>query len=475
MNNIQKSLTDQIKISTLKSSSETLQEKFGESFQTNVFKSFVTDLKFWKKLHNKLNADLFSKFHGNIYKIFSQYFEKYNNLPSKEITVNIIKNDDLTNEHKDFILTIVDDIYNITDKTNQLDYYKDAIREFIINRNVLEALVDGIDLFSAGKYKEILDLMTEAVKEVDVEENIGLDFLNSAELLQGEIKVDTIETPFAGINSILSGGLGRKELGLILGGTSAGKSWILQTLGAHALMKDYNVLYYTLEMADISVAKRFASILQEKNPEDISTQDILEIKNSLKQKGLSSRLFIVEYPAKSADILTFRNNISSLYNYYSFKPDLILVDYADLMRPKSSYSEKRFELSSIYEDLRGMASELNLATWTVSQVNRSGYNKRIITVDNIAEDFNKSTICDFIMSIGRDINDRRGGAAQVFVAKNRRGRDAVEFDMDMKFDTGKITIQGDAHEILNEQTFKEKRPDIAEDDAMIDNLLDSLR
>jgi replicative DNA helicase len=145
------------------------------------------------------------------------------------------------------------------------------------------------------------------------------------------------------------------------------------------------------------------------------------------------------------------------------------------MRPKSSYSEKRFELSSIYEDLRGMASELNLATWTVSQVNRSGYNKRIITVDNIAEDFNKSTICDFIMSIGRDINDRRGGAAQVFVAKNRRGRDAVEFDMDMKFDTGKITIQGDAHEILNEQTFKEKRPDIADDDAMIDNLLESLK
>lgn len=472
-NQIQKSITEQIKLSTLKNSSETINEKFGESFQTNLFKCFITDTSFWRKIHSKLSPSLFSKFHGDIFKIFIEYFEKYNNLPSKEITINIIKENQLLPENKDFIINIVTDIFNISDKTNQLDYYKDAIKEFITNKNVMEALVDSMDLFSAGKYKEIADIVAEAVKDADTDENLGIDFLNSAELLEGQLKVDTIETPFEGINKILHGGLGRKELGLILGGTGAGKSWIMQTIASHALLKNFNVVYYTLEMSDVSVATRFASIIQEKNSDDVNGKDIIEIKNTLKSKGLGSRLFIVEFPTNSADILSLRNNISALYNHYSFKPDLICVDYADLMRPKTSYSEKRHEISSIYGDLRRMAGELNAGVWTISQVNRSGFDKRIITVNNIAEDFNKATICDFIMSVGREIKDRQGGTGQVFIAKNRRGKDAMEFDMTMKFEKGKITMDGDAHEILDVQKFRERRPDITDDDV-IDNLMNEI-
>lgn len=472
-NQIQKSLTEQIKLSTLKNSSETLNEKYGETFQTNLFRCFITDVRFWKKRYGQLNVNLFSKFHGDIFKTFVEYFEKYNNLPSKDVTITLIRENQLLPENKDFIVNIINDIFNISDKTNQLQYYKDATKEFITNKNVMEALVDSMDLFSVGKYKEIADIIAEAVKESDIDENLGIDFLNSAELLDGQLKVETIETPFAGINEILHGGLGRKELGLILGGTGAGKSWIMQTIASHALLKDFNVLYYTLEMSDVSVATRFASIIQEKNPDDVVGADILEIKNTLKSKGLGSRLFIVEFPTNGADILTIRNNISSLYNYYSFKPDLICVDYADLMRPKTTYSEKRHELSSIYGDLRRMAGELNAGVWSISQVNRSGFDKRIITVDNIAEDFNKATICDFIMSVGRNVKDRQGGTAQAFIAKNRRGKDAIEFDMNMKFDKGKITIDKDAHEILNANMFKEKRPDVT-DDEVINNLMNSL-
>lgn len=471
---IQKSITEQISLSASDKKTETLQEKFGETFQTNVFKGFITDLKFWKKMHGKLTPELFSKFHSRIFKLMDSYFGKYDNLPSKEILTNLVEEQkDLVEGIKEPIYNIISEIYNITDQVNHLQYYKDAIKDFIIDKSVYEAFMDSMDLFNAGKYKEISEKMSDAVKEVDIDENLGLDFLNCSDIIDNQLSTQTIETPFVGINEILSGGLGRKELGLILGGTGAGKSWIMQTIASHALLKDFNVLYYTLEMSDVAVAKRFVSILEEKETSLVTGEDIVNIKSTLKQKGLSSRLFIVEYPTGSADITTLRNNISALYNYFSFKPDLICVDYADLMKPKTVRSEKRHELSSIYEDLRRMGGELDVGVWSISQVNRSGYDKRILTVDNIAEDFNKATICDFIMSAGRNIQDRQGGAAQVFVAKNRRGKDALLFDMDMDFSKGKITLGGDAEEVLDTKKFKEKRPSI-DDDEIIDDLLSNL-
>lgn len=470
---IQKSLTEQIELNVVDNKSETIANKFGENFQTHLFKAFILDNKFWSKIYTKLSKDLFSRFHGYIFEEFEKYYQKYNSLPSKDILLSSINNSILSDDNKVFIKETISDIFHFSEKTNQLDYYKDAIRDFIRDRNVKDAFIKSVNLFKKGEYSRIAELMNDAVKEVDIDKTIGIEFLNSGEIIDQKIDLDLIETPFDGINIALKGGLAKKELGLIMGGTSSGKSWTLQTIGAHALMSGRNVVYYTLEMSDVQVIRRFASITLGKDTDDITSKDIQKIKDAIKQKGISGRLFIVEYPTKGCSIYELKENLNGLYNHHNFKPDLILVDYGDLMNPRKHYSEKRHEISSIYEDLRGLGGEFNAGVWTISQVNRSGYGKKLITVESIAEDFNKTTICDFILSIGRDINDRVGGHAQAFIAKNRRGKDALKFSMDMDFSIGKISMDADPDEVMDAQEYKEKRPDI-NDDAVLQDLIRDL-
>lgn len=452
---------------------ETLNEKYGETFQTNLLKCFVTDSDFYLKYNQFLTPDLFSKYHSYIFEELNTYYNKYNSLPSKDILDSIIKQDAITSDNKAFISQIVVDVFNFTGKNNNLDYYKETTKDFIRNKRVKEAFIQSLDLAKKGNYSDIIAVMMNAVKEVDLDKSIGMDYFAAADRMKETVDLITIPTPFEPLNVVMKGGLARSELGMVMGGTGAGKSWVLQTIAAHALMKNYNVVYYTLEMSELEVSTRVSSILLHKDSYSINSDDVEKIKRIPIEKGLSSRLFAVEFPAKSCSTLTIKNNLKSLYNYYSFKPDMICVDYADLMQCGTHYSEKRHELSGIYEELKGLARETNTAIWTISQVNRDGYNKRVLTVQSIAEDYGKTTVCDFILAIGRTLEDRIAGIARGFIAKFRRGKDALEFSMHMGFSTGEITMEDELKEVTDANKYKNAK-DGGVSDAFMDEMMSML-
>ena len=106
---------------------------------------------------------------------------------------------------------------------------------------------------------------------------------------------------------------------------------------------------------------------------------------------------------------------------------MIIVDYADLLKPVKSSGEKRHELENIYEELRAIAQVYNCPVWTASQTNRSGLNAEVITMESISEAFNKCFVADFIFSLSRTIQDKQANKGRVFVAKNRNGPDGLVF------------------------------------------------
>ena len=118
---------------------------------------------------------------------------------------------------------------------------------------------------------------------------------------------------------------------------------------------------------------------------------------------------------------------------------MIIVDYADLLRPGKTYKEKRNELESIYEELRAIAQENKCPLWTASQTNRTGLNAEVVTMESISEAFNKCFVADFICSISRTIKDKNANTARMFIAKNRNGPDGLVFPMHV--DTSNVTLQ----------------------------------
>jgi replicative DNA helicase len=123
----------------------------------------------------------------------------------------------------------------------------------------------------------------------------------------------------------------------------------------------------------------------------------------------------------------------------NIEPDLIIIDYADLLTSKAS-KEKRDKLDDIYTNLRGLATEMKLPIWTASQVNRSGAREDIIQGDRMAESYSKMMITDFAMSLARNAEDKEGGTGRWHIMKNRYGADGITYDSVMDTAIGKIAI-----------------------------------
>ena len=119
---------------------------------------------------------------------------------------------------------------------------------------------------------------------------------------------------------------------------------------------------------------------------------------------------------------------------------MIIVDYADLLKPTSNYREKRTELESIYEELRSLAYEFSCPVWTASQTNRSGLDAEVITMNSISEAFSKCFVADFIFSVSRTIMDKAKNGGRVFIAKNRNGTDGIVFPIFMDTSNVKIDV-----------------------------------
>ena len=166
----------------------------------------------------------------------------------------------------------------------------------------------------------------------------------------------------------------------------------------------------------------------------------MEYRDEVKEKieNLRGGLYIREYPAGQATVNTIHAHLEKC-KQQNINPDLVIIDYADLMTSKSS-KEKRDKLDDIFTGLRGLATEMKLPIWTASQVNRSGAREEIIQGDRIAESYSKMMITDFAMSLSRNADDKENGTGRWHIMKNRYGADGMTYDSVMDTSIGKIEI-----------------------------------
>lgn len=222
---------------------------------------------------------------------------------------------------------------------------------------------------------------------------------------------------------------------------NCGKSHFLVSLGANSIRHQYNVIYYTLEMSSAKIGMRFDSNLC-----DIDSNDIPERKDEVLQfygAGKFGKLIIKSYPPNTASINTLRSHVEKL-SARGFKPDLIIIDYADLMRSQKQYDSPRFELKLIYEDLRTFGDELGVPIWTASQSNREGANSDIIDTNNMAESAGKANTADIVVSISRKANEKASGSGRLYIAKNRAGMDGLVFPLKIDTARSKFEFVGEA-------------------------------
>jgi replicative DNA helicase len=317
-----------------------------------------------------------------------------------------------------------------------LDYIKKEYRDFCINQNLKGVILRSVDLLQAGSYDRIKDLVDAAMK-VGHETNLGMDYIEDYDERMQDLKRSTVPTKWEPINDLMDGGLGPGELGVVVAPSGVGKTWILTAIGAEAVRRGLSVVHYTMELSEHYVGARYDTVFT-----GIPSADLKDKKEEVKSriKNLRGKLLIKYFPPKGVTVKKLQQHIEKMVTLDN-KPDVIIVDYADLLLSSSSKNDSTYqEQGGVYIDLRGMSGEMEIPIWTASQTNRSAIDSEVIEADKIADSYAKVMNADFIMSWSRKSKDKLNNTARAHIMKNRFGQDGITFPCKMDTNTGYIEV-----------------------------------
>jgi len=402
---------------------ETFQ-RFGKAFQEKFCHLMLSDRPFCDQISEVLNTEFLDYEYLRVFtKILLDHRTKYKVHPSYEIMESRIRTEcnNYTKALKEQLLKFYVSVKTI-DRIENAPYIKDSSIDFCRKQILKGAMMKSVKLIKSSSFDEISKVIEEALK-LGTDNNFGHDFIKDFEERYTITARDPVSTGFERVDEICKGGLGKSELGVVIAPTGAGKSMVLVHLGAAALKAGKTVVHYTMELQDTVVGNRYDSCIS-----GVPLSDLFSSKNQvlLSIKDVPGQLIIKEYPTKSASTETLKQHIERLKKK-GIDPDMIIVDYADLLRPTRTSAEKRYDLESTYEEMRAIAQIYKCPVWTASQTNRSGLNAEVITMEAISEAFNKCFVADFICSLSRTVQDKQANKGRIFVAKNRNGPDGLIF------------------------------------------------
>ena len=423
--------------------------QYGHEFQIKVIGALVTDRNFLITISDALTEDYFENTsHQWIIKEVLNYFHKYHTVPSMEalkVEVKKIENDVLKIAVKEQLVQA----YRESEQTD-IQYIKDEFLGFCRNQQMKKAIIASTNLLSINDFDSIRQLILNALKVGEIR-SIGHEYEKDVETRFREDSRGPIPFPWDVMNNTTQGGYGKGELVIIFGNPGGGKSWAVIDMATHAAKLGFNVLYYTLELSETYVARRMDANLL-----GVPVDKILDYREAVEHRAneIPGKIKIKEMAAGKTTLDNIEQHIEQLRTQYEFTPDVIFIDYIDLLK---NTSKDRLEgTEDVYTSVRGLARELGLPIVTPSQANRSGAKSDIIEGDNIAGSYSKLMIGDIVLSLARNRKDKLEGTGRWHVMKNRFGGDGMTFASTIDTSMGKIEIFEDFLEI--DTTSTDKKP-----------------
>ena len=420
--------------------------QYGHDFQIKVLSSLLTHKEFLVNIHDIISDEYFENPAQKwAIKQILNYYDKYHTTPS----LDILKVELQKVDNEVLQLSIKEQLkLAFVTSDDDLEYVQEEFTNFCKNQQLKKALMSSVDLLKAGDFDGIRFIVDNALK-AGQDKNIGHEYIKDIEERYRENSRETIPTPWPKINQLLQGGLGNGDFGLIFGNPGGGKSWSLVAIGGEAVRLGYNVLHYTLELGEEYVGKRYDAFFT-KIPVNKVDSHRDKVEDVIPQ--LPGNLIIKEYPTGRASVSTIESHISKSTSM-GVKPDLVLIDYVDLLSSRKTNRERKDEIDDIYTSTKGLARQLDIPIWSVSQVNRAGAQDKVIQGDKAAGSYDKIMITDFCMSLSRKKEDKVNNTGRFHLMKNRYGMDGITFGLEADTSTGHFVVKDEYVEGEEDENF----------------------
>ena len=416
-------------------------QQYGKGFQLKVLGSLLTDKGFLINVRDVLHEHYFdADSHKWIIGQIIDYFDKYHT----NVTMDVLRVELQKVENEVLQVALKEELRNSYEATkDDLEYVQEEFTTFCRNQEMKNAILNSADLLKKGDFDGIRSNIENAMK-AGMDKNIGHEYNKDIETRYRVDYRPTIPTPWPVLNEGIQGGFGPGDLSIVFGSPGGGKSWAMVAIAAHAVKLGYKVNFYTLELGEDYVGKRFDCYLTGYNIDEVNNhrKEVTELVDELK-----GRLIVKEYPPKSASINTVKAHIQKCIDM-DHKPDLIVIDYVDYLKApsKGRNYERKDEIDDVFIATKGLAKEMKVPIITPSQVNRMGARDSIIEGDKAAGSYDKMMVADMCFSLSRQKEDKVLGTGRVHVMKNRYGQDGMTYNIKMNTNNGHIQFLEQATE-----------------------------
>lgn len=347
---------------------------------------------------------------------------------------------------KDTIEATKATIERLGSKVKDKSYIKEELYRFIKHQVTRDAILESVDHLEVQDY-EAVDQAFNKVLEVQESMSGGLGQFYVRDVSQRTTKrieyvKDGISTGTKLDDYLKPGGLPPKALGCVVAPSGKGKTHILVHLGKSAVLEsNKKVLHITLELSEDMVLDRYDAAFSN-IPIGRLEEKPKSIRRTVKQLGEQYGEFLVvkEFAPASLTVPALRAYVRQLERI-AFYPDMIIVDYADLLLPSQIGRDRDAyeEMGLIYQELRKLSYDTNCPVWTASQTNKEALNKEHYDWDKIADSAKKVHVSDLIVCFMQTLGEKKKKMGRIGVAKNRFGPD--KFDLQVRTDWSRSHVR----------------------------------
>lgn len=427
------------------------REKLNVLNERDLLIGLITSEKFCREICPILNPRLLEVEYAKIVSGWiKDFYNNFKKAPHKDIMkiyrsrCEEISDEDLQDNILTFIEKVCKDYDNL--KNFNDDYMLEQTVLYLKGRS-LKNLSEDIDSYlTTGDISKAENTITK-YKSVEKSSGKAVSLLfNKEAVINSFTQDDDLLFNFPGAYGSVVGDIHREDFISYLAPMKRGKTFALIDAGVVAIQNGLKVLHVSAEMSENQVLRRYWTALSgqlNKDKDDISYSyfekdgDKWEIKQKvISRKAVSieeiekkqkhfRRLFrggdirVLATPAYSWTIERLDAEIDKLVEQEGFIPDVIIVDYADIMAP-SEKGDYRNQLDGIWKRLRGMAQKRKAVVFTASQSGRASIDKNVDSKD-IAEDIRKLAHITSMVSLNQSPAEKKAGILRLKQLAVREG------------------------------------------------------
>lgn len=399
--------------------------------QRLLIRFMLSDPAAYTRSQSIIKADYFDDTLRKVVRFIQSYSDEYRALPNFD-QVRAATNEELS---------------AYPNPESQQEWYFDTVEEFCRNRALELAILNGAEKLAEGRAgeieKEIKDALTIALVS-----DLGSQFGQNPAGLLARIsdRSNIVPTGWHVLDDKLFGGFTRGSLNIFAGGSGSGKSLFLQNLALNWAQRGLKVVYVSLELSEDFVSQRLFAMATGMGTVEIGAHQGKAVARLEAAFDASKSDLLVK---KFAESTTTANDLRAFLKEYEIKkgcrPDAVLVDYLDLMAPNNA----RIDVSSLFtkdkfvsEELRALASELNVPLVTASQLNRSAVSADAHDHSHIAGGISKVNTADNVLSILINRKKKDAGIQELQFLKTRTS-DSVGSKIELGYDWKSMRITND--------------------------------